>query len=241
MFAGFFAPFHGFGFLVRRRHLWRYAIVPLVLNVALVVAAGWAWMHFVVPWVAGLIPGGEGWIATSGRFLARLIVYVVTLPLALGVYVVAALVVGGPFYEALCERVEREVLGGRFEEPLPRPFWRIFADGVRVGLGNLVVAILGGVVALLCPIVVPGFGAVLSVVIGWFLAGFSFVAYPFDWRGVNLLPKVGIAFRHLPTTLGVGLAVSLMLVPIITLPLAAPCAVVGAALLFPGGTRRGRG
>jgi uncharacterized protein involved in cysteine biosynthesis len=236
--AGFLAPFRGLSFLLARRHLWRWALIPLLLNVVLVVAAGWVWIQVAVPWFAGLLPGGEGWLATSGRFLVRVIAYVATLPLALGIYLVAANLVGGPFYEVLCEKVEREVLGQRFDEPKRRHLMRAFVDGIRVELGNLVVTVCGGIVALLCPIVIPGAGAALSMVIGWFLAGFGFVAYPFDRRATRLGRKLSFAFTHLPATVGVGLAVSLMLVPIVTLPLAAPCAVTGAALLFPGGRRR---
>ena len=77
------------------------------------------------------------------------------------------------------------------------------------------------------------------VPLAWFLAGFDFIAYPFDRRAMKLRRKLGIALRNLPTTLGFGLAVSLMLLPVVTLPFAAPCAVAGAALLFPGGRRRG--
>jgi CysZ protein len=238
MFAGFMAPFRGFVFILRRRSLWPYAAIPVLLNVLLVVAAGWAWIEVVIPWGASLMPGGEGWLAESGRVAARVLLWVATLPLVLAVYLVLASMLGGPFYEVLCERVEREVLGTGFDEPTPRAMLRVFVDGIRVELGNLVVAILGGLVALVLPIIVPGIGAFVSIPLGWFLAGFDFVAYPFDRRTIKLRRKVAIALGHLPSTLGFGLAVTLMLVPIVTLPFAAPCAVAGAALLFPGGRRR---
>lgn len=235
MIAGFLAPFRGFGFLLRRKRLWRWAAIPLVLNLVLVVAAGWAWIAFVLPWFEHFLPGGEGWLATSGRVAVRVLAWIATLPLALGVYLGLANVVGGPFYEVLCEQVEREVMGLRFDEPRPRHLLRAFVDGIRVEAGNLVVTVIGGVVALFCPILIPAAGAAISIGIGWFLAGFGFVAYPFDRRALSLRSKISFALRHLPATLGLGLAVSLMLVPVVTLPFAAPCAVAGAALLFPGG------
>jgi CysZ protein len=184
------------------------------------------------------MPGGEGWLAESGRVVVRVILYLTTLPLVLGVYLVFASLLGGPFYEILCERVEREVMGGSLDEPPARNMFRVFVDGIRVELGNLVVAIVGGLLALLLPIIIPGFGAFLSIPLGWFLAGFDFIAYPFDRRALELRRKIAIALRHLPATLGFGLAVWIMLVPIVTLPFAAPCAVVGAAMLFPGGRAR---
>jgi CysZ protein len=184
------------------------------------------------------MPGGEGWLAESGRVVARVILYVATLPLVLAVYLVVSSLLGGPFYELLCERVEREVMGAGFDDPTPRNLWRSFADGIRVELGNLVVAVVGGLIALFLPIVIPGAGAIVSIPLGWFLAGFDFIAYPFDRRALKLRRKIAIALRHLPATLGFGLAVSLMLVPIVTLPFAAPCAVAGAAMLFPGGRPR---
>jgi uncharacterized protein involved in cysteine biosynthesis len=236
--SGFLAPFRGFAYLARRRRLWRWAAIPILLNCALVAASAWAWIEVVVPWFAGLVPGGEGWLATSGRVIVKVVAYVATLPLALGVYLFAAMTVGGPFYEVLCEQIERDVLGPAFREPPPRSFARRMSDSLAVGAGNLVVVIVGGVISLFCPIVIPGAGAAISMAIGWFLAGFSFVAYPFDWRGVKLRPKVGFAFRHLPATLGLGFAITLLLFPIVTLPFAAPCAVAGAALLFPGGASR---
>jgi CysZ protein len=237
MFAGFLAPFRGFAFLAKRPRLWRYAAIPLAINALLVIAAIWAWIELVVPWAAGLLPGGSGWLAESGRTVARVILYVAAIPLVLAVYLVVASLLGGPFYEVLCERVEREVLGMGFDEPPRRSLFRVFVDGIRVESGNLVVAIVGGLIALFLPIVVPGAGAVVSVPLGWFLAGFDFIAYPFDRRALTLGRKLSMAFRHLPSTLGFGLAVWLMLVPIVTLPFAAPCAVAGAAMLFPGGRR----
>jgi CysZ protein len=240
MFAGFLAPFRGALFLFRRRALWRYAAIPLFLNILLVIAAIWAWMAFVVPFGASLVPGGEGWLSESGRWVARVILYIAALPLVLGVYLVVASLLGGPFYEILCERVEREVMGRAFDDLPPRNLARVAIDGIRVELGNLVVAILGGILAFMLPILVPGFGAIVSIPIGWFLAGFDFIAYPFDRRALKLRKKIGIALSHLPATLGFGLAVWLMLLPLVTLPFAAPCAVVGAALLFPGGRRAAR-
>lgn len=234
MIAGFLAPFRGFAFLLRRKRLWPWAAIPLVLNVVLVVVAGWAWIHFVLPWFEHFLPQGEGWLAKSGRVAVEVLAWIATLPLGLGVYLVLANLVGGPFYEVLCEQVEREVMGLRFDEPRRRHLLRAFVDGIRVELGNLVVTVVGGLVALFCPILIPGAGAALSIGIGWFLAGFGFVAYPFDRRALSLGSKISFALRHLPATLGLGLAVSLMLVPVVTLPFAAPCAVAGAALLFPG-------
>ena len=235
MISGFLAPFRGFVFLLRRPRLWRWVLIPIALNFVLVALAAWAWIDFVVPFFAGLLPGGEGWLATSGRWVVRVVAWIATLPLVLGIYLVAANIVGGPFYEVLCGHVEREALGGGLDEPPRRSLLRSFVDGIRVELGNLVVAVLGGLVALVCPLIVPGFGAALSIGIGWFLAGFSFVAYPFDRRALDLRPKLAFALKNLPATLGIGLAVSLMLIPVVTLPFAAPCAVTGAALLFPGG------
>src|SRR5262245_1553750 len=176
------APFRGLAFLAARRRLWKFVAFPLLLNFLLVVAAGWAWIEVVVPWAASLIPGGEWWLAESGRIAARVILYIVTLPLVLAVYLVVASLLGGPFYEVLCEHVEREVMGLAFDEPLHRNLARAFVDGIRVESGNLVVAIVGGLIALFLPVIVPGVGAFLSVPLGWFLAGFGFIAYPFDRR-----------------------------------------------------------
>ncbi len=234
---GFFAPIRGFLHLASRPRLWPFAATPVLLNVVLVAVGMWLWFSWAEPRILHLLPQGDGWLATLGTWTARILLWIAAAPLLLGLYLVFANLVGAPFYEVLCAKTEAELLGFEAAEVPRHGIWRAVVAGLRVEAGNLLVAIAGGALAFAAPLVLPGFGAVLSLGIGWFLAGFDFIAYPFDRRSMTLRSKLAVAFDHLPATLGFGIAVYVLLIPVVTLPFVAPCAVVGAARLFPGARR----
>ena len=241
--SGFLAPFRGFARLIARPKLWPLAAIPVALNVALCVLTAWGWFGYAEPALEDRLAAAagfdDGFFGTAARWLVWFVMFLAALPLLFGVYLAMAGVVGGPFYEALCGATEAEVLGRR-ADPSTKNFFRILIDGVAVEVGNLVVSIVGGLAALALTLFVPPFGVVPATLIGWFLAGFGYLAYPFDRRTRPLGEKLKIVLAHWDVALGFGLATYLLLVPIVTVPFVAPCAVVGAALLFPEGERGGR-
>jgi CysZ protein len=173
------------------------------------------------PWVSATVFG-----ATSA-----------TLPLLLAVYLALAGILGGPFYETLCEAVEAEELG----RPAPthgRGFLSALLAGVGVECGNFVVSFAGGIVAFAVSFAFPPFGAFAAAGIAWALAGFGYLVYPFDRLATPLRAKLATVSKRLDVALGFGAAVYVLLIPIVTVPFVAPCAVAGAALLFPGGSKR---
>jgi CysZ protein len=240
--SGFLAPFRGFARLLARPSLWPWAAAPIALNVVLCVGVAYLWGWVLAPraeqWVVDSV-GLTGFFADAGHWVVRVVLFLAALPLLLGVYLVLAGIVGGPFYEVLCAATESEQLGSKVEGPRRRMLGALVA-GVRVEIGNLFVTLVGGVAALAAALLLPPFGAVLATGLGWFLAGFGYLAYPFDRRTLSLGQKLRIVFRRLDVALGFGLATYVLLIPVVTVPLVAPCAVIGAALLFPGG-RFGRG
>jgi CysZ protein len=240
---GFLAPFRGFARLAARPRLWPFAAIPVALNVGLCVGVAWAWFGLAEPALEARIADaaalGDGFFDSAARWLVRVLMFLAALPLLFGVFLALTGVVGGPFYEALCAATEAEALGRR-DDPSVRNFFRVLVDGLAVEAGNLVVAVAGGVLALVMALAFPPFGAVPATALGWFLAGFGYLAYPFDRRARPLREKLAIVMRHWDVALGFGAATYLLLLPMVTAPLVAPCAVVGAALLFPGGERAGR-
>ncbi len=242
--SGFLAPFRGFARLAQRPKLWPFAAIPVALNIALCILTAWGWFGFAEPafedYLAGAAGFDDGFFGSAARWLVRIVMFLAALPLLFGVYLALAGIVGGPFYEALCGATEAEEVGRR-EDPSTKNFFRILIDGVAVEVGNLLVSVVGGLAALALTVFVPVFGVIAATGIGWFLAGFGYLAYPFDRRTRPLGEKLKIVLAHWDVALGFGLATYLLLVPIVTVPLVAPCAVVGAALLFPEGRRGGRG
>jgi len=240
--SGFLAPLRGFAHITARPGLWPWVALPVALNVALCVGVGWAWFGWASPalerWTVDALGGAGSWWGEAVEWATWLLMLLAAAPLLLGAYLALSNVVGGPFYEVLCEHVENAAAGVPDDAPR-RGLFRAAVGGLRVEAGNLVVTLVGGVFAFAVTLLFPPFGAFVAAPFAWFLAGFGFLAYPFDRRATTLGFKLRAVLRRLGVALGFGLAVSLALPTIILLPIVAPCAVAGAALLFPHGRPAG--
>jgi CysZ protein len=241
--AGFAAPWHGAGFLIRRPNLWPWMIVPVVLLTIGLVAAAWvAW------WLAPVLIGGIWPRPTGGAYnLWRALVIVLGF-LVFGVAAIVAwalsTVLATPFYDQMAERVEREVLG------LPEsPFdWRValgdaWQSIVHTLLATALYVAISAVLFLLG--LVPVVGSVLAP-IGEIVLTTTFLArelldMPLARRRVSFGAKLRYLWRHFALFEGLGASSALLLwIPLLNF-VSMPIAVVGATLLYCRLHREGHG
>lgn len=227
---GLSAPWLGFRHMARHPALWRFGVIPVLLNLliatlllaALVAAAVLAFnrMH---PW----FDGGWGWRVAEA--LVGLVLLGAVVGLTLLAWLVLQGIVCGYFYSKLAEQVELQ-LGTRPEQLREVPFAYQVADTLR-DVGSLA-AINAGCLAVQ---IVPGVGAVIGVCGGCyfncFTFGLDFLDHPLALRGMRRHEKRAFAKRHRATTLGLGTAVlAITLLPLVNAVLLTT-AVTGAVLL----------
>lgn len=206
-------------------------LVALVLYLAALVA--------LVVWaqdLAGLVtPFADHWsgsLRTSVRDLVAVLLVCGGLLLAVVTFTAVTLLLGGPFYDSLSERVEQIEGGGPVAPDLS--WWRQLLLGLRDAVASvLIVAGIGvllfvlGLVPLIGQTVVPAIGVCVS---GFFLTE-QLTALAHQRRGLTFRQRVRRLRRRLPLALGFGVPlVLLFLVPLVAV-FAMPGAVAGATLL----------
>jgi CysZ protein len=228
---GLSAPWLGFRYMARHPGLWRYGIVPVLLNLLittllLVVLIALAVLFFrrLHPWFA------DGWGWTALEIVCGVALLACVLGLALLAYLVLQGILCGHFYGKLARQVELQ-LGVCPEEIREVPFSYQVADTLcDVGFLALVNAACIGVQ------IIPGIGSILGVCAGYyfncFTFGLDYFDHPLALRGIRRKEKRAFAKRHRAHTLGLGTAVlALTLLPVINAVLLTT-AVTGAVLLY---------
>ena len=231
----------GWAVMARNKRLWLLGMIPaliaFLLMVTVVVLLG-IWVLDLVTWAT---PFAEEW-SERGRDTLRGVAAVVVMVAVIAVGVVTfgalTLLIGGPFYEYIAEKIEDRHDG----PPDYRASWlRMFVRGLRDSI--LLVAIsVACTVPLFCLGFVPLIGQTVIPVVGacvggWILA-LELVGVPFHRRGLRL----GDRHRALKTrrwlTLGFGIpAYLLCLVPllaIVVMPVGAAAGTLLAREVLPG-------
>ncbi|MCX7424721.1 MAG: EI24 domain-containing protein [Planctomycetia bacterium] len=227
---GFAAPWVGFRYMRSRPALWRYGILPVLLNL-LVTAFVLAVLVAATVYLFTILHPrfGDGWAWLVAEVLAAAGLLVVVIALAAVAWVVLQGIFCGHFYGKLAEQVERQ-LGLRPEEIRDVPFSHQVVDTLRD------VGFLGGVnLGCLAIQIIPGLGSVVGLAGSYYFScstlGRDYFDHPMSLRGMRRREKLQFARRHRAHVLGLGTAVALVtLVPIVNAVLLTT-AVTGAVLL----------
>ncbi|MFD0264544.1 EI24 domain-containing protein [Kitasatospora indigofera] len=213
----------GFGMIPALITLVGYIVALVLLSTRADDLAAWA-TPFADGWGSpwqGLLRGALAAITFGGGLLIALITFTAV-----------TLLVGQPFYESLCEKVD-ETEGGAPAKP-EIPLWRELLISARDSLYVLVRVLAFGILLFACGFI-PVVGQTVVPVLGFCVSGFFLVvelsAVALQRRGVPQAERIRLLRRRLPLALGFGVPLILLfLVPLLTV-LAMPGAVAGATLL----------
>jgi len=135
-----------------------------------------------------------------------------------------------PVLDPVAYLAETEALG--FTPPKSaRGYWGDFWDSLDTGARILSIQLLVLLVSLPASMLVIAVPIVLGAAA--FLAGFTWVDYPFSRRGYGYRQKWRLAKRHWALLTGFGFAFELgLVIPLFNVFLAAPTAAAGAAFLY---------
>ena len=202
-----------------QRRLWRYLVVPLLLNLALAIGALWAASTY--------------WRQELSQHLARSPVLgwlflIVTTALG-GVVLFVALqpVLGAIFNDRLSEKVEVLERGN-----VPKtPFFASTGRAIVHGLLKLLlyaVALIAG----LALTAVVGIGVPVGLGLGALFLAYDGFDYPLARRGLGFGAKWAYLARHPGLTIGYGIGTTLLYLVPLAFVVAPPCAAAGATLAF---------
>jgi uncharacterized protein involved in cysteine biosynthesis len=220
---GFVAPFRG-ALFVARHGLWGYLAAPLLINLALVILAGWAGGR----WGTGWLHLGAGTTALS--VAGRILVWVGVALVGLVLFLVLQPILTGPFVDLLSERCERIVRGHAPSPGVMRA--TVLAVGHGVLKSGLYLAALGFTVLAGA---ITGVGAAIGAVVYAAFIAFDAFDYPLARRNVSFMGKWRYLLSRPGQTVGYCCgAVLLYLFPLFVpwAAIVAPAfAAVGATLL----------
>lgn len=242
-------PLRGLAFLLRHRSLWKLALLPLLINLAVVAGVGavlfsqldevharltsdvvldapGAWYQW--PWYA---------VKWLGLRLAGLLLVVVSAALLYVLFLLLGAIVAAPFNDKLSERVELLVTGRKSPEE-PFSVVGILREGGRTVLdearkAGLFVALA---IAALALNLLPGIGTLLYPVVSGTLTVFflslEFVDFSMSRRKLRFRAKREALMRHKRAVFGFGATMFAALAVPVTNLLILPIGAVGGTLLY---------
>lgn len=237
--------------LMRSPSLWKYAVVPFLLNVLVLVVAAFI-AYWAGDWLIGMANEGalKDWEAAGGLwkamsyvvfFLAIIarVLAIVVLPLIMAWLLVAFpfnilyKIVFMPFMELLSEGTERVVLQVNTDKPAD--FGKVYANLVVGILDAILLSLLQGCLYLVLlplafiPIVGTGLWFVVPPAV---FAGMDYSDLNLVRRGYPLSEKWRLWRLHEWRFLGFGISFFFLLTIPFLNAFAIPCAAVGGALLY---------
>jgi CysZ protein len=239
LLTGILYPFRALGMIGRHRELWRFILIPILVNVAVGVAL------YAGLYMAGLrqidrIDQASFALAGVLEFVAR-VLYIIALAIGVGWLMVRfGVVLGAPWYGQLAERLE-EIISGR-----PMPDTRLTASGVARDIGralqfelkklSLVLAIgLPGLLLNLIPVAGTVAATGVGLALGALIACLDFFDAPLERRRLRFRQKLTLVRRRLPASAGFGLlAAFLVSIPVVNLFAIPLCVTAGTMLVLEG-------
>lgn len=229
---GFFYPFRGGRFLSRHPRLWKYVLVPFLVNLLVFSGAVYLGLNFFNERVVGLIPTGDAWYWVVAYYLLWLLASLLTMVLVFFSFTVVGNLIASPFNDLLSERTEALVRGSADGEPFS---WGAAAK-VLIEESKKMALFVILMLLLLLLLLIPGFGpllySVLSFLLTVFFLAIEYTGYVFGRKGGRFKEQRGFLMQRKFLTLGFGTGIlCLLAIPFLQF-FCIPLGVVGATLLW---------
>ncbi len=230
---GFGFAWRGLSHLLGNTRLWKWAGLPILLNIFLFVVATSVYVRFFPDLLHKIMARPDVWYLWIVYVLVIVLLVVAFALLVLFTFTMVGCILAAPFLDVLSERVENQ-LGSLETERSLREALSGMMRGLATSLAMLLL-LVATQVAIFAVSFVPVVGQVVALVAGP-LSGALFFAieffdFPLGRRNLRPRERFGFVNRHRAEAIGFGLAVFLTtLVPLLNF-LALPVAAVGATLL----------
>lgn len=244
---GFQIGFRGLAFLRQHRSLWKWALLPAGVNIAVFAVAFAVFLVFypdLYHLATGFLPldppsAWYAWLWVAPLRLIALVIGILLIVTALVVLYFAFLIIGtaiaAPFLDVLAQRVEVLATGRTVEEPASlRGTLRAVGASIVVELRKLafflsvqVVLLLLGLIPLLTP-----FTVIAAALFTMLFLPMEYASFAMDHHHIDFSQRRALIWQHRWLMLGFGAAAFLtLLIPLLNF-VCLPALVVGGTLLF---------
>ncbi len=232
---GFLHPFRAAGFLLRAPRLYKYVLLPLLINIVVFILAVFLGMHFFNDIAAQYLPHGQEWYWLLLGYFLKAIAVLLTMVLVFFGFTVVGCLIASPFNDLLSERTEELLSQTTAEEEFS---WLLFWTDARRTLfdeSRKIFLFVGGMLLLLLLYLVPVFGGLLypafSLIWTLFFLIIEYTGYVFSRKRLSFKKQRQYILARKFLMLGFGSGVlCLLALPFLQL-LCIPLAVVGATRL----------
>lgn len=216
--------------LAKTRELWKLAIIPAAINIALFVLTT-TFLLWNYEWFIPGEPTGDGIWATilfGLWWILKVLIFPLLLLMSYFISIVFAQVLASPFNDALSEKAETVLHG----EPVAGPtgLREMVKGGLKGGFQAFVLA-LGKLMVALPLGFIPGIGPIISAVFTSYFFAVDNTDYAFERRRYGLRAKLKTLFADKAMTLGFGAGVwAIFAIPFLNF-FCMPIAVMGGTAL----------
>lgn len=202
-----------------RQRLWRYLIVPLLVNAALGVGTMIAAARFFHEELAQML--------SSAPVLGGIFLFVMTVLGGVVLFILIQPILSAVFCDRLAEVVEKRVRGSAPTAPF-------FASTGRALVHGLLKLVLYGLALLvgLALTALTGLGSLVGVGLGAIFLAYDAFDYPLARRGAGFGAKWGYLAKNPGITLGFGLGATLLYLVPLAFFVAPSFNAVGATLVY---------
>jgi len=229
---GFFYPFAGGRFLARTPRLWKYVLVPFLINTLVFSLAVWLGLDFFNNQVEAMIPGGDAWYWAVLYYFLWVVAVLLTAVLVFFSFTVVGNLIASPFNDLLSEKTELVLRGSAEGVSFSlKEIGRILIDESK----KLVVFVLGMILLLLLNFI-PGIGtliySVLSFLFTVYFLAIQYTSYVFGRKGQGFREQRRFIAGRNFMAFGFGTGVlCLLAIPFLQF-FCIPLAVVGATRMW---------
>jgi len=216
-FRGFLAPFRGAAFISRQR-LWRYLVLPIVMNLALGIVLMWAAARYFREELAQMMTGSP---VLGGIFL-----FVATVLGGIVLFIVAQPILNAVFCDRLSEVVEKRVRGSAPTVPF------LASTGWAVVHGLLKLVLYGIALVVGLALSITGIGSLVGLGLGALFLAYDGFDYALSRRGTTFGGKWRYLARNPAQTIGYGAGATLLYLIPLAMFVAPAFTAAGATLAF---------
>ncbi len=231
---GFFYPFRAATFIKNHPPLFKYIIIPFLINVILLSVAVYWGLYFFDVIVVNYIPQGEAWYWVIPTYFLWTVAVLVTMVLVFFCFTVTGSLISSPFNDLLSEKTEGILTGIPNDEPF---IFKVFLrDALQTMMdeSKKIIIFIVLMIMLLFLNLLPGgtlLYSFLSILLTVFFLAIEYTGYVFYRKHLTFKDQRSFLFSQKFLMLGFGFGV----MAVLTIPFfqffCIPLGVVGATRL----------